>query len=125
MKTPVCLKTAALGTVLLASAWILAGCQTTDTRTIDSKGPESLNTSAINPQDWANAADQLVQSLLSSGALATSPRQPAILAIDRVINNTSLSIDTSAWTAMARPPPPGDVRWISATTASAASRLWR
>lgn len=94
MKTPVCLKTAALGTVLLASAWILAGCQTTDTRTIDSKGPESLNTSAINPQDWANAADQLVQSLLSSGALATSPRQPAILAIDRVINNTSLSIDT-------------------------------
>jgi uncharacterized protein (TIGR02722 family) len=94
MKTPVCLKTAALGTVLLTSAWILAGCQTTDTRTIDSKGPESLNTSAINPQDWANAADQLVQSLLSSGALATSPRQPAILAIDRVINNTSLSIDT-------------------------------
>lgn len=78
----------------VASAMLfLAGCET-ETRTIDSKGPESLNTSAINPQDWANAADQLVQSLLSSNALDKSPAKPAVLAVDRVINNTTLSIDT-------------------------------
>lgn len=80
---------------IMAAAFLLGGCETTsDTRTIDAKGPQTLNTSAINPQDWANAADQLVQSLLTSGALEKSPHQPAVLAVDRVINNTSLSIDT-------------------------------
>lgn len=81
-------------TAVAASALFLTGCETTDTRTIDSKGPESLNTSSINPQDWANAADQLVQSLLSSNALEKAPAQPAIMAVDRVINNTTLNIDT-------------------------------
>ncbi|MBS0632738.1 MAG: penicillin-binding protein activator LpoB [Verrucomicrobia bacterium] len=80
---------------MLAAAFLLGGCETTsDTRTVDAKGPQTLNTSAINPQDWANAADQLVASLLSSGALEKAPRQPAVLAVDRVINNTALSIDT-------------------------------
>jgi uncharacterized protein (TIGR02722 family) len=80
---------------LVAAVLLLAGCETApETRTIDSKGPESLNTSSINPQDWANAADQLVQSLLSNGALDKAPTKPAVLAIDRVINNTTLNIDT-------------------------------
>jgi len=84
-----------LGVTLAAGALFLAGCTTEqETRTVDSKGPESLNTSSINPQDWANAADQLVGSLLSGGALNNAPRTPAVLAIDRVINNTSLMIDT-------------------------------
>ena len=80
--------------IVFAPALFLAGCATVETRTVDSKGPEALNTSSINSQDWANAADQLVQSLLSSGALDKAPSQPAILAVDRVINNTTLSIDT-------------------------------
>lgn len=78
-----------------ASVLLVTGCTTApETRTVDSKGPESLNTSAINPQDWANAADQLVQSLLTSNALERAPRQPAVLAVDRIINNTTLSVDT-------------------------------
>lgn len=73
----------------------LTGCETeTGTRTVDARGPEALNTSAINSQDWANAADQLLNSLLSSDALNNAPRQPAILAVDRIINNTRLMIDT-------------------------------
>ncbi len=73
----------------------LTGCGTVpETRTVDAKGPEAVNTSAINSQDWANAADQLVASLLSSNALNNAPRTPAILAIDRVINNTQLMVDT-------------------------------
>ena len=83
------------GATLAAGALFLAGCTTEqETRTVDSKGPESLNTASINPQDWANAADQLVGSLLSGGALNNAPRTPAVLAIDRVINNTSLMVDT-------------------------------
>jgi len=73
----------------------LTGCETVpETRTVDAKGLEAVNTSAINSQDWANAADQLVASLLSSNALNNAPRTPAILAIDRVINNTQLMVDT-------------------------------
>ncbi len=80
---------------LSAVAFLFAGCETTpETRTIDSRGPETLNTSSINSQDWSNAADQLVASLLSSGALERAKKQPAVLAIDRVINNTTLSVDT-------------------------------
>ncbi|HWL16993.1 MAG TPA: penicillin-binding protein activator LpoB [Opitutus sp.] len=84
-----------LTAALSAAALFLAGCETAPTtRTIDAKGPEALNTSSINSQDWANAADQLVASLLSSNALERAPVQPAVLAVDRVINNTTLSIDT-------------------------------
>lgn len=83
------------GGLAAATVLLFAGCATTsETRTVDAKGPEALNTSAINSQDWANAADQLVASLLSSNALADAPRKPAVLAIDRVINNTSLMVDT-------------------------------
>jgi penicillin-binding protein activator len=76
--------------------FLLTGCVTThsDTRVVDARSPESLNTSSINPQDWANAADQLTASLLTSGALARAPKQPAVLAVDRVINNTQLMVDT-------------------------------
>ncbi len=78
-----------------AAALFLTGCESTsNTTTIDSKGPESLNTAEINSQDWARAADELVQSLLASSALDTAPAKPAILAVDRVINNTTLSVDT-------------------------------
>jgi uncharacterized protein (TIGR02722 family) len=81
--------------VSIGAALLLTGCETVqETRTVDAKGPEAVNTSAINSQDWANAADQLVGSLLSGNALNNAPRTPAVLAIDRVINNTSLMIDT-------------------------------
>lgn len=83
------------GAAVVSASLLFTGCTTTqETRTVDAKGPESLNTSAINPQDWANAADQLVASLITSGALERAPKQPAVLAIDRVINNTQLMLDT-------------------------------
>ncbi len=84
-----------LGLAAVSTALLLTGCTTTEeTRTVDAKGPQSLNTSAINPQDWANAADQLVGSLINSGALERAPKQPAVMAVDRVINNTQLMVDT-------------------------------
>ena len=84
-----------LGALAVGAALLLTGCETTpETRTVDATGPEAVNTSAINSQDWANAADQLVASLLTSSALENAPRTPAILAVDRVINNTQLMVDT-------------------------------
>ncbi len=85
-----------IASVLAVSALLtLTGCESeTETRTVDAKGPEAINTSAINSQDWANAADQLLNSLLSSEALNNAPRHPAILAVDRIINNTQLMVDT-------------------------------
>ena len=81
----------------LAALMLGGGCASTpETRTIDAKGPEALNTSGINSQDWAAAADQLVASLLSSNALVRAPRTPAVLAIDRVVNDTTLMIDTDS-----------------------------
>lgn len=83
------------GLVAAGAMLLLTGCETpTETRTVDAKGPQAINTSAINSQDWANAADQLVNSLLSGNALANAPRTPAVLAVDRVINNTQLMVDT-------------------------------
>jgi uncharacterized protein (TIGR02722 family) len=84
-----------LSAAVVSASLLFTGCTTTqETRTVDAKGPESLNTSSINPQDWANAADQLVASLITSGALERAPKQPAVLAVDRVINNTQLMVDT-------------------------------
>ncbi|MDP2137900.1 MAG: penicillin-binding protein activator LpoB [Candidatus Didemnitutus sp.] len=84
-----------LGAAALSATLLFTGCTTTaETRTVDARGPDALNTSAINSQDWANAADQLTASLLSSSVLERAPRLPAILAIDRVINNTQLMVDT-------------------------------
>jgi uncharacterized protein (TIGR02722 family) len=84
-----------LGILAVSSALVFSGCQTVDeTRTIDAKGPQAINTSAINSQDWASAAEQLVNSLLSGEALNNAPRKPAILAVDRVINNTQMMVDT-------------------------------
>lgn len=84
-----------IATLSVGAALLLTGCETApDTRTVDAKGPEALNTAAINSQDWANAADQLVGSLLTSGALDNAPRTPAVLAVDRVINATTIMVDT-------------------------------
>jgi uncharacterized protein (TIGR02722 family) len=88
------LKTALLAAVLAPAVLVFTGCSTNQVRNVDSKGPQSLNTSGINSQDWANAADQLVGSLLASGALDKAPAQPAVLAVDRVINNTQAQVDT-------------------------------
>ena len=93
MKSTVSSKLAAL--VAAGAMLALTGCESpSETRTVDAKGPEAINTSAINSQDWANAADQMLNSLLSSDALSNAPRKPAILAVDRIINNTQLMVDT-------------------------------
>ena len=81
----------------LLSILLLSGCAHSGARYIDSQGTETIvSLNQINIQDWSNAADQLVQSLLTSGVLERAPRQPAVLAISRIINNTQQHVDTDS-----------------------------
>lgn len=77
----------------------LTGCQSTGSgaRYVESQGTETIVTlDQINIQDWNQAADKLVASLLESGALERAPKQPAVLAISRIINNTQQQVDTDS-----------------------------
>jgi len=47
----------------------------------------------INIQDYSQAAEAMINSLLASGVLDRAPNPPAILAISRFVNNTSEQID--------------------------------
>jgi uncharacterized protein (TIGR02722 family) len=62
---------------------------------VDTSGNKTIVTlNQINPQDWANMADQMVGSLLESGVLERAPEKPAIMAISRISNKTQMQIDT-------------------------------
>lgn len=100
MKIQNTLKKAFLATCVGVAAIIITGCQSTGTggaRYVDSQGTETIvSLDRINIQDWNNAANELVASLLTSGALERAPQQPAILAISRIINNTQQQVDTDS-----------------------------
>ena len=82
---------------------LFTGCTSTKAGYIDSGGTETIvSLNQINIQDWNNAADQLVASLLDSGALERAPRQPAVLAISRITNNTQQRVDISSLTKKIR-----------------------
>jgi uncharacterized protein (TIGR02722 family) len=85
-----------IGTALL-SVLFFSGCASTSARYISPQGTETIvSLGQINIQDWANAADQMVASMLTSGVLERAPRQPAVLAISRIINNTQQHVDTDS-----------------------------
>lgn len=82
---------------LAASGLLFTGCGTTASYTnpTDSKtAVVSLN--KVNVQDWDAAAGEMIDSLLTSGVLDRAPKQPAVLAIDRIVNKTSdANLDTA------------------------------
>jgi uncharacterized protein (TIGR02722 family) len=81
----------------LPLALMLGGCATNNARYINPQGTETIvSLNQINIQDWNNAADRLIASLLESGTLERAPKQPAVLAISRIINNTQQQVDTDS-----------------------------
>ncbi len=97
------MKNALLLLIGLFAFILLTGCTSTKASYINSLGTETIvSLNQINIQDWNNAADQMVNSLLNSGVLERSPRQPAILAISRIINNTQQHVDISLLTKKIR-----------------------
>lgn len=93
--------------VLLAAtasvALLAAGCATHDAKYVDSQGPDTIvSLSRINIQDWNNAADKLVASLLASNVLDKAPELPAVMAVSRIRNNTQQQVDTDSLTKKIR-----------------------
>ncbi len=79
---------------LAAITAILAGCGT-NAHYIQTGGRESVvSINQVNIQDFMSAADSETSDLLASGALDRVQHPPAVLAISRIVNNTSQQIDT-------------------------------
>lgn len=92
---------------LLATAAAIAllgsGCASQNARYVDSQGPQTIvSLNQINIQDWNNAAEKLVASLLSSGVLDRAPELPAVMAVSRIRNNTQQQVDTDNLTKKIR-----------------------
>ena len=85
--------------IAVASAFFIAGCAT-QTTYVDPAGSRLVvNVGKINIQDFANAADTMVNSLIDNlinqGKLQSAvPAEPALLAISRIANNTSQQLET-------------------------------
>lgn len=100
---------ASLKSVLLVGAGALAlglgsGCATDAQYTDPTNSKTQVTTlGSINVQDWDTAADQMIQSLLTSPAIANVPKQPAVMAIDRIVNKTDdANLDTESLTKKIR-----------------------
>jgi uncharacterized protein (TIGR02722 family) len=93
-----------LATTTAAIALLATGCATkNDAKYVDSQGPNTIvSLNQINIQDWNNAADKLVTSLLASGVLEKAPELPAVMAVSRIRNNTQQQVDTDNLTKKIR-----------------------
>ena len=74
-----------------AAAGYLTGCETKAREIQETQAITTVG--GIDIQDWNKAANDLSMQLLASPALASAPRQPAVLAISRFINNTTQQVD--------------------------------
>lgn len=91
-----------LPSVLLSlSLLILAGCG--GARYVETEGPGTIvSVDQINIQDWIQASDALVQDLLESGAIDRPDGDPAVMAVSRIVNNTTQQVDTNLLTRRIR-----------------------
>jgi uncharacterized protein (TIGR02722 family) len=77
-----------------AAGLVLVGCET-PSRYVEPVGTRTLvSLDQINIQDYSAAAETMINSLLASGVVDKAPRPPAIMAISRIVNNTTQQIDT-------------------------------
>ena len=93
------MKKSILQSTIATGVLLLTGCATPTTY-VDSSGSRLVaNVNQINIQDFANAADTMVNSLIDNlinqGKLQSGvPSEPALLAVSRITNNTSRQFDT-------------------------------
>ncbi len=93
MTTMTTMTTTLLTSLSCCALLVNSGCR--PTQYVDSKGTDLVvSVNQVNIQDFEQASEALVASMVDSGVLAKAPRQPAALAISRVINDTSRQFDT-------------------------------
>ncbi|MDR2512573.1 MAG: penicillin-binding protein activator LpoB [Puniceicoccales bacterium] len=83
---------------LALAAAIFPGC-TKEARYIDSNSNETVvSLDKVDVQDFAIAAEKLLASLYDSPAFKNAKRQPPIIALSQVTNDTSSQFDTAQLT---------------------------
>jgi uncharacterized protein (TIGR02722 family) len=86
----------------LAAAALFTGCGT-NAHYVQTGGRESIvSLGKINDQDFIAAASSATSDLLASGVLDRVKNPPAILAMSRIVNNTSQQIDIDLLTKKIR-----------------------
>jgi len=81
---------------------VLAGCGT-QAGYIETGGRQSIvNVDQVNIQDFSQAGEAMINSLLESGALDKVPAPPALIAISTVRNDTGTRFDTDLLTKRIR-----------------------
>ena len=87
---------------LAAAAALFTGCGT-NAHYVQTGGRESIvSLGKINDQDFIAAASSSTSDLLASGVLDRVKNPPAILAMSRIVNNTSQQIDIDLLTKKIR-----------------------
>lgn len=99
------MKILALATLLLV-ALSLTACSDGGAKRIETGGTESVTSlNKIDVQDWMEAADNMTQTLIESGVLdrgAAAKGDTPVIAISRIVNNTTERIDTDMLTKKIR-----------------------
>lgn len=88
-----------LGLVTVTGAVLLSGCASQTTYVPQGSSRMVVNTGKINIQDFEQASDTMVQSLIdnliSTGQLKSGvPSEPALMAISRIQNSTGSQLET-------------------------------
>jgi len=87
-------KTCILAGITVLSAALMAGCATQG-HYIETGGRESIvNVGKINIQDYMQAAETMINSLLQSGVLDKVSQPPALIAVSNIKNSTGQQIET-------------------------------
>ena len=90
------------GMAIVISA-LVTGCASNQAAYIKTGGDKSIVTvGQVNIQDYMQAAEAMINSLLASGALDRVPNPPALIAISRVENRTGQQLETDLLTKKIR-----------------------
>ncbi len=81
---------------------LFSACST-PAKYVDANSPEGIvSMDQIDIQDWSLAADSMIHSMIDTGVVNRVPVKPAILAISRMVNNTSEHVDVDLLTKKIR-----------------------
>ena len=85
--------------IITLAGLLIAGCGSTETVMIDTANDEGKPVMGLDYRDFNQAASEMVQSMISSGALKKSGGGRYVMTTARVTNDTMQRIDTDQLTA--------------------------
>jgi PBP1b-binding outer membrane lipoprotein LpoB len=79
---------------LVAGSCLLTGCATEKVSVLQGGDSGKIIDKVLDTEDFRVKGEEMVNSLLESSVLDKAAQHPAIIAIGRIVNNTTLYIDT-------------------------------